>query len=141
MQSSPSDIENMFLQFGVPPCDRDSCLRFFCGARMPHRMWKFFSIPGIISVSANLPRRAQNPHFSKPPTSLEASRAITSRIITRFYEDDYLVTFENHHAALRISNDLVNLLKLGGFRLTKVVSNVSAIEENLNPSFNVIAKV
>ena len=52
-----------------------------------------------------------------------------------------MVTFENHHAALRISNDLVNLLKLGGFRLTEVVSNVSANEENLKPSFNVIAKV
>ena len=40
-----------------------------------------------------------------------------------------------------LSKDLVNCLELGRFHLTKFVSNISAIEKNLNPSIDVIAKV
>ena len=57
--------------------------------------------------------------------------------------DDYLDSFENRNDAMRVSKDLdlMNLLKFGGFRLTKFVSKFPAIKENLNPSIDVTAKV
>ena len=57
--------------------------------------------------------------------------------------DDYLDSFENRNNIMRVSKDLdlVNLLKFAGFCLTKFVSKFPAIEENLNPSIDVIAKV
>ena len=45
-----ADIEVMFLPVGVPPCDKPS-LRFFCGAKMPHRMWKFPVYPACFRYS------------------------------------------------------------------------------------------
>ena len=41
--------------------------------------------------------------------------------------DDYLDSFENVTHAIKISRDLVSLLKLGGFNLTKFVSNADEI--------------
>ena len=55
--------------------------------------------------------------------------------------DDYLDSLEIRDKSLRITKDLANLLKLGGLRHIKFVSIVPAIEENLNPSFDVTAKV
>ena len=44
--------------------------------------------------------------------------------------DDYLDSFENRNDAMRVSRDLdlVNLLKFGGFCLTKFVSKFPAID-------------
>ena len=54
----------------------------------------------------------------------EASGAV----LTRFYLDDYLDSFDNPDEARTISKDLLNLDTLGGFSLTKFVSNVPANE-------------
>ena len=50
-----------------------------------------------------------------------------STVIEKFYMDDYLDSFENVTHAIKISRDLVSLLKLGGFNLTKFVSNADEI--------------
>ena len=47
--------------------------------------------------------------------------------------DDYLDSFENVTHAFKISRDLVSLLKLGGFNLTKCVSNADEITSAMNP--------
>ena len=51
----------------------------------------------------------------------------------KFYMDDYLDSFENVTHAIKISRDLVSLLKLGGFNLTKFVSNADEITSAMNP--------
>ena len=47
--------------------------------------------------------------------------------------DDYLHSFENVTHAIKISRDLVSLLKLGGFNMTKFVSNADKITSAMNP--------
>ena len=51
----------------------------------------------------------------------------------KFYMDDYLDSFENVTHVIKISRDLVSLLKLGGFNLTKFVSNADEITSAMNP--------
>ena len=51
----------------------------------------------------------------------------------KFYMEDYLDSFENVTHAIKISRDLVSLLKLGGFNLTKFVSNADEITSAMNP--------
>ena len=47
--------------------------------------------------------------------------------------DDYLDSFENVTHAIKISHDLVSLLNLGGFNLTKFVGNADEIISAMNP--------
>ncbi|XP_063727478.1 uncharacterized protein LOC134855029 [Symsagittifera roscoffensis] len=47
--------------------------------------------------------------------------------------DDYLGSVKNPETALRLSRSLVELLKLGGFNLTKFISNVPSLSSELNP--------
>ena len=51
----------------------------------------------------------------------------------KFYIDDYLDSFENVTDAIKISRDLASLLKLGGFNLTKFVSNADEVTSATNP--------
>ena len=51
----------------------------------------------------------------------------------KFYIDDNLNLFENFTHAIQISRDLVSLIKLGVFSLTKFVSNVDEITSAMNP--------
>ena len=50
----------------------------------------------------------------------------------KFYMDDYLDSFENVTHAIKISRDLVSLVKLGEFNLTKFVSNADEITSAMN---------
>ena len=50
-----------------------------------------------------------------------------------FYMDDYMDLFENVTHAIKISLDFVSLLKLGGFNLTKFVSNFDKNTAAMNP--------
>ena len=44
-------------------------------------------------------------------------------VLGKFYMDDYLDSLETPHEALSRAKNLVELLKLGGFKLTKFISN------------------
>ena len=56
-----------------------------------------------------------------------------SAVVQKFYMDDYLDSFQNRDDALKLGRDLISLLKLGGFRLTKFVSNVPDVTTALDP--------
>ena len=58
----------------------------------------------------------------------------TSVVNEKFYMDDYLDSFKNVTHAIKISRDLVSLIKLGGFNLTKFVSNADEITSAMNPA-------
>ena len=53
-----------------------------------------------------------------------------SAVVQTFYMDD---SFQNRDDALKLGRDLISLLKLGGFRLTKFVSNVPDVTTALDP--------
>ena len=59
----------------------------------------------------------------------EAASVVTEK----FYTDDCLDSFENVTHTNKISRNLVSLLKLGGYILTKVVSNADEITSAMNP--------
>ena len=55
-----------------------------------------------------------------------SSRAIEA-VLEHFYMDDYLDSFPGLEEAIKVILEVVQLLKLGGFNLTKFVSNNSEI--------------
>ena len=55
--------------------------------------------------------------------------------------DDYLDSFPEPEQALKLSKDLVKLLKLGEFMLTKFVSNVKEIQKELCTSIDNLSQV
>ena len=56
-----------------------------------------------------------------------------SAVVQKLYMDDYLDSFQNKDDALKLSRDLISLLKLGGFRFTKFVSNVPDVATAPDP--------
>ena len=56
-----------------------------------------------------------------------------SAVLEQFYMDDYLYSFEDPDVAFKMSQELITLLALGGFKFTKFISNVTKIIKELNP--------
>ena len=56
-----------------------------------------------------------------------------SAVVQMFYMDDYLDFYQNRDDALKLGRDLVSLLKLGGFHLTKFGSNMPEVITALDP--------
>ena len=54
-------------------------------------------------------------------------------VVQKFYMDDYMDSFQNRDDALKLGRDLVSLLKLDGFHLTKFVRNVPDVTTALDP--------
>ena len=54
-------------------------------------------------------------------------------VVQKFYMDDYMDSFQNRDDALKLGRDLISLLKLDGFHLTKFVSNVPDVTTALDP--------
>ena len=120
-----ADIEGMFLQVGVIPDDRPS-LRFLW-RDYPAAEVAVFQYVRHIFGSKDSPtcanyalRRTATDKTSQFP---EAAHSV----INNFYMDDYLESSPTIEEATRKAKDLVKLLSLGGFKLTKFVSNVRTI--------------
>ena len=56
-----------------------------------------------------------------------------SAVVQKFYKDDYLDSVQNKDNAWKLGRDLVSLLKLGGFHLTKFISNVNDVTTAFDP--------
>ena len=56
-----------------------------------------------------------------------------SAVLEKFYMDDYLYSFEDPDVAFKMSQELITLLALGGFKLTKFICNVTKINKELSP--------
>ena len=54
-------------------------------------------------------------------------------VLNNFYMGDYFGSVKNPETALTLTRSLVELLKLGGFNLTKFISNVPNLSLKLNP--------
>ena len=127
-----ADIEGMFLQVGVPDCDQPS-LRFLWREDpttnvVVHQYTRHLFGAKDSPTCANyaLQRTARDNVIQYP----EATKAV----LENFYMDDYLDLVESHKRALKRSKELVQLLHLGGFKLTKFVSNVPNLADRIDGS-------
>ena len=126
-----ADIESMFLQVGVPDCDQPSL----------HFLWRE---PTTKNVAYQYTRHIFG--AKDPPTCANYALQRTARendcqypeatkaVLENFYMDDYLDSVESPERVLKISKELVHLLHLGGFKLTKFVSNVPNLADPIDGS-------
>ena len=127
-----ADIEGMFLQVGVIPRDRPS-LRFLWREHPAAEVAVFEYVRHIFG-SKDSPTCA-NYALKRTATDNQANFPDAARSVhNNFYMDDYL---ESSPTAIEASNkakDLVKMLALGGFKLTKFVSNVPSIPIEVDPN-------
>ena len=122
-----ADIEGMFLQVGVPDKDQTS-LRFLWREDptqkvVVHQYTRHTFGAKDSPTCANYALQRTADHICK-----EFPREAGS-VRNNFYMDDYLESFATSEEATERCQDLVTLLKRGGFKLTKFVSKF-----NLPPS-------
>ena len=127
-----ADIEGMFLQVGAIPKDRPS-LRFLWREEPASQIAVYQYVRHIFGskdspTCANyaLKRTATDNQTDYP----EAAESVHSN----FYMDDYLESSPSIEEATKKVKDLVKLLERGGFKLTKFVSNVPQIANELEPT-------
>ena len=117
-----TDFGGMFLQVGVPDCDQPS-LRFLCredpttNVVVYQYMRHIFGAKDSPTCANYALQRTTRDNVSQYP---EATKAV----LENFYMDDYLDSVDSLERALKRWKELVHLLHLGGFKLTKFVSNV-----------------
>ena len=129
-----ADIEGMFLQVGVIPEDRPS-LRFLWRedpaseiAVYQYVRHTFGSKDSPTCANYALRRTATDNQATFPEAA--------GSVLSNFYMDDYLESSLTVEDATQKAKDLVALLSLGGFKLTKFVSNVPSIPAKLKPDSN-----
>ena len=125
-----ADIEGMFLQDGVLPCDQPS-LRILwredpTSNVVVHQYTRHIFGAKDSPTCANyaLQRTARDNAKEYP----EAAKAV----LENFYMDDYLDSVESPERALIRSKESVHLLHLGGFKPTKFVSNVPDLADRID---------
>ena len=126
------DIEAMFHQVRVSPCHRDA-LRFLwwkegnmANQSEIYRM-AVHLFGGVWSPScANYAlRRTAEDHRDDFDTET------TTTVLENFYADDCLKSVDNEERAISLVRKLCKLLSLGGFRLTKWISNSRKVIESI----------
>ena len=122
----------MFLQVGVLPSDQPSL----------HFLWR--EDPTTNVVVYQYTRHIFGAKDS--PTCADYALQRTARdnakfypeaakaVLENFYMDDYLDSVESPENAINRSKELVHLLHLGGFKLTKFVSNVPNLADRIDGS-------
>ena len=122
----------MFLQVGVPEVDQRS-LRFFRGEPQPMSVCQYTRLVFGAKVS---PTRA---NFALLKTAVENKTEYSEAALVvqqNFYMDDLLISVQSENEAFNLSKLLVTMLKLGGFKLTKFVSNPHEFSNELNSTNN-----
>ena len=128
-----ADIEGMFLQVGVLPQDQP-CLRFLW-REDPSTDVMVYQYTRHIFGAKDSPTCA---NYALQRTAKDNSRQYpdaSQAVLEKFYMDDYLDSLDEPEKALKRAKELVELLTLGGFKLTKFVSSVPHLLDELDNSF------
>ena len=129
-----ADIEGMFLHVGVLPCDQSS-LRFLL-REDPTSNVVVQKYTRHIFGAQNSPTYAS---YAIQRTASDNANEYTKAAISVFenvYMDDYSDSVKFPNRALIRSKELVHLLHLGGFKLTKFISNVSDLADQIDGSIH-----
>ena len=129
-----ADIEGMFLQVGVIPRDQPS-LRFLWREDPASEVAVYQYVRHIFG-SKDSPTCANYALKRTATDNQDKFPEAAGSVLTNFYMDDYLESSPTVEEATQKATDLVELLALGGFKLTKFVSNVPSIPKHLEPSSN-----
>ena len=127
-----TDIEGMFYQTRVTPNDTDS-LRFLWwpkGIDVPPEEYKML----VHIFGAKSSPCCANKALSMTAQDKENYPPEVIRTVRRnFYVDDVLKSVPNTDQAIPLASDLMKLLREGGFRLTKFVSNSCELLASIPP--------
>ena len=130
----------MFLQVRVLPSDQPA-LRFLWREDLSKsvKVYQYtrhiFGAKDLLTCANYALQRTAPDHEKEYP---DAAKAVHEK----FYMDDYLDSMESRDEALEWSRDLVKLLSKGGFKLTKFISNVPGLLEELEDlSIEAVPKV
>ena len=122
----------MSLQVGVPPPDQ-TCWRFLW-REDPTQNVETLQYTRHIFGARDSPTCA-NFALQQTARDNEATYPLAAKSVhQKFYMDDYLDSVECPETALKLSQELIEMLKLGDFKLTKFISNVNDLSETLEPS-------
>ena len=117
-----ADIEGMFLQVGVLPSDQPS-LRFLW-REDPTTNVVVYQYTRHIFGAKDSPTCANNALQRTVRDNAKFYPEAAKAVLENFYMDDYLDSVESPEKAINRSKESVHLSHLGGFKLTKFVSNV-----------------
>ena len=122
-----ADIEGMFLQVGVP--DKGHTSLRFLWREDPTQKVAVHQYTRHIFGAKNSPTCANYALQRTADDNCKEFPRAAGSVWNNFYMDDYFESFATSKEATERCQDLVTLLKRGGFKLTKFVSNF-----NLPPS-------
>ena len=122
----------MFLQVGVLPCDQPS-LRFLL-REDPTSNVVVQKYTRHIFGAKNLPTYASYAIQRTASDNANEYTEAAKSVFENFYMDDYSDSVKFPERALIRSRELVHLLHLGGFKLTKFISNVSDLADRIDGS-------
>ena len=126
-----ADIEGMFLQVGVIPKDQPS-IRFLW-REDPSTEVSVFQYVRHIFGAKDSPTCANYVLKRTATDNADMFPKAAQSVHTNFYMDDYLESSPTAEEAAQKAKDLVKMLLLGGFKLTKFVSNDSKILNQIEP--------
>ena len=124
-----ADIEGMFLQVGVPLGDQP-CLRFLWREDLSSEVMVYQYSRHIFGAKDS-PTCAS---FALQKTAKDNTRRFpdaAQAVLDKFYMDEFLDSLETPHEALSRAKNLVELLKLGGSKLTKFICNTPRLLDEI----------
>ena len=126
-----ADIEGMFMQVGFLESDQRS-LRFLW-REDPTSDVSVFQYTRHIFGAKDSPTCANYALRRTAVDNQDRYPDAAYAVLNNFYMEDYLESVKNPKTALMLSRSLVELLKLGGFNLTKFISNIPNLSSKVNP--------
>ena len=118
------DIEGMFNQVQVMPDDRDK-LRFLWWpeGNLSEELAAYQMLVHLFGATSSPACATFALHKTAEDHKLQFDEQVSTAVFCNFYVDDCLKSVPTEEEAVRLVLQLTELLKLGGFRMTKWVSN------------------
>ena len=130
-----ADVESMFHQIRVTPADSDS-LRFLWKEDIhsddPPKVLQMLAHIFGAKDSASCANYAVKRNARDNQNQFDASTLESA--LRSFYMDDLLKSLKTDDMAIKLAFELIQMLKLGGFRLTKFISNSQTVLNALPPT-------